>query len=163
MCVWGYNHFHCFPTPTLRRSHLAYILATTHTNTDYPTPWCPGLPQLVERGHSLGEAQSFLHLAVNVVYSVSAAWWEVHGGRSEQHVGSLSRSTVLPCEKCPCRRFLMSYAHMQLQILCIYTHIKHTHSVWQAGKQSFNLYALYFKHWSDSTVQRELVLHRRTV
>lgn len=59
---------------------------SNHTCKHSPSHTLHGLPQLVEWGHSLGQAQSFLQLAVNDIYSVSASRWDVHGGRSGQRV-----------------------------------------------------------------------------
>lgn len=50
---------------------------------------------------------------------------------------------------------------MHLQILSIITHTENVNT--PTGKQSFNLHALYFKHWSVSIMQQELVLHCRNV
>lgn len=82
--AFTHPHIQAAIPQTQQRPHLQ-TLATPHPDALH------GLPQLVERGHSLGEAQSFLHLAVNGIYSASAARWEVHGGRSVQPV---CRSTV---------------------------------------------------------------------
>lgn len=154
--TWRNNQFHCFHTPTYTSNHPLYTPATTHANTHHPTPWCPGLPQLVERGHSLGEAQSFLHLAVNVIYSASAARWKVHGGRSGQLVqdhwadlrywhgrkGPIVISSVLG-----------SYA--MVDTVCSCTHA-HTHKLSQGSSL---LSSIPF----TITVQWEVVLHCTTV
>lgn len=75
------KHFHCFHTPTYTSSHPKKH-SSNHTCKRSPPHTLHGLPQLAERGRSLGHARGFLHLAVNVIYSLSAPRWEVHCGRS---------------------------------------------------------------------------------
>lgn len=86
----------CFHTPTHTSSPPK--LATTHANTHRSTPRCPGLPQLVEWGHSLGKALSSLHLVVSVIYSecyvARDSWQEVRAGPQ-------SRTRVLTWQKRP--------------------------------------------------------------
>lgn len=82
------NHTHASSSS----SHPLYTLATTHANTQHPTPTCPGLPQLLEPGHGLGEAQSSLHLAASGVYSARGARWEVRTASA----GPLSGSEAAP-------------------------------------------------------------------
>lgn len=58
--------------------------SSNHTCKHWPSHTLRGLPQLAERGHALGHAPGFLHLAVSIIYSLSAPRWEVHCGRSGQ-------------------------------------------------------------------------------
>lgn len=64
--AFTHPHIQAAIPQTQQQPHLQ-TLTTPHPDALH------GLPQLVERGRSLGEVQSFLHLAVNVIYSVSAA------------------------------------------------------------------------------------------
>lgn len=128
----------CFHTPTHTSSPPK--LATTHANTHRSTPRCPGLPQLVEWGHSLGKALSSLHLVVSVIYSecyvARDSWQEVRAGPQ-------SRTRVLTWQKRPKDTSAVLFSF--IDVFCVYscTHRKLTHA-------HFVRHALYFEHRSVS-------------
>lgn len=90
LCTHTYTHARtqtwrnisiAFTHPHIQAAIPENTAATTLANSRLPTP-CMASHSWLSEGHSLGHAQGFLHLAVNVIYSLSALRWEVHGGRS---------------------------------------------------------------------------------
>lgn len=114
----------CFHTPTHTSSPPK--LATTHANTHRSTPRCPGLPQLVEWGHSLGKALSSLHLVVSVIYSecyvARDSWQEVRAGPQ-------SRTRVLTWQKRPKDTSAVLFSF--IDVFCTHAHTEnlHTHTL----------------------------------
>lgn len=102
--------------------------ACKHSPPQTLVPWPPTAGWV--RPH-FGWRPEFLTLG-RVIYSVSGAWWEVHGGRSEQH-RSLSRSTVLPCKKCPYRYICCLF------LICIYRYLVLIHTKMYTLLQGSNL------------------------